>query len=109
MSGLPRSAINTLPPNSNQLLTITIISVRQACPQGITRTKLGGIVMPIRLAIVESQTLVRYGLRELLAQHPDIEIGAECASMAEAPRNLGSPPPAVLTLPAPLPPPDPPR
>src|SRR5260370_37956859 len=98
MSGLPRSAINTLPPNSNQLLTITIISVRQACPQGITRTKFGGIVMPIRLAIVESQTLVRYGLRELLAKHPDIEIVAECASMAEAPRKLGCARPDVVTV-----------
>src|SRR5260370_37158961 len=97
MSGLPRSAINTLPPNSNQLLTITIISVRQACPQGITRTKFGGIGMPIRLAIVESQTLVRYGLRALLAKHPDIEIVAECASMAEAARPLGCARPGART------------
>ncbi len=54
--------------------------------------------MPIRLAIVESQTLVRYGLRELLAKHPDIEIVAECASMAEAPRKLGCARPDVVTV-----------
>jgi DNA-binding NarL/FixJ family response regulator len=54
--------------------------------------------MPIRLAIVESQTLVRYGLRELIAQHPDIEIVAECTSMAETPRKLASVRPDVVTV-----------
>jgi DNA-binding NarL/FixJ family response regulator len=54
--------------------------------------------MPIRLAIIESQTLVRYGLRELIAQHPDIEIVAECASAAEAPRMLASACPDVVTV-----------
>jgi DNA-binding NarL/FixJ family response regulator len=54
--------------------------------------------MPIRLAIVESQTLVRYGLRELIAQHPDIEIVAECTSMAETPRKLASARPDVVTV-----------
>src|SRR5260370_24754935 len=103
MSGLPRSAINPLPPNSNQLLTITIISVRQACPQGITRTKFGGIVMPIRLAIVERQTLVTYRLRQLLAKHPDIDIVPECPSVPYAPPKLGCAPPDLLTRPLGLP------
>ena len=59
--------------------------------------------MPIRLAIVESHTLVRYGLRELIAQHPDIEIVAECTSMAEAPRKLGCVRPDVVTVDVSLP------
>jgi DNA-binding NarL/FixJ family response regulator len=54
--------------------------------------------MPIRLAIIESHTLVRYGLRELIAQHPDIEIVAECASAAEVPRKLASSRPDVVTV-----------
>ena len=58
---------------------------------------------PIRLAIVESHTLVRYGLRELIAQHPDIEIVAECASMAEAPRKLGCARSDVVTVDVSLP------
>ncbi len=54
--------------------------------------------MQIRLAIVESQTLVRYGLRELIAQHPDIEIVAECESMAEAPGKLACARPDVVAV-----------
>lgn len=54
--------------------------------------------MPIRLAIVESQTLVRYGLRALLAQYHDIEIVAECATLAEAPRKLACVCPDVVTM-----------
>jgi DNA-binding NarL/FixJ family response regulator len=59
--------------------------------------------MPIRLAIVESQTLVRYGLRALLAQHPDMEIVAECATLAEASRKLACARPDVVTVAAVLP------
>ena len=59
--------------------------------------------MPIRLAIIESQTLVRYGLRELIAQHPDIEIVAECASAAQAPLKLGCARPDVVTVAVTLP------
>ena len=54
--------------------------------------------MTIRLAVVESQTLVRYGLRELVSRHPDIEIVAECVSAAEAPEKLGLARPDVVTL-----------
>jgi len=39
--------------------------------------------MPIHLAIVDGQTLTRYGLR-LLTQDSDIEIVAECQSAAMA-------------------------
>lgn len=60
--------------------------------------------MPIRLAIVDGHTLTRYGLRELIAQHPDIEIAAECGSAADALRILGRPPrPDVVTVDTTLP------
>lgn len=54
--------------------------------------------MTIRLAVVESQTLVRYGLRELVSRHSDIEIVAECASAAEAPGKLSLACPDVVTV-----------
>jgi DNA-binding NarL/FixJ family response regulator len=54
--------------------------------------------MPIRLAIVESQTLVRYGLCALVAHHHDIEIVAECPTMAEATRKLACVRPDVVTV-----------
>src|ERR1700751_3927074 len=59
--------------------------------------------MTIRLAVIESQTLVRYGLRELISRHPDIEIVAECGSAAEAPLVLASALPDVVTVDASLP------
>ena len=59
--------------------------------------------MPIRLAIVDGHTLTRYGLRELVAQHPDIEIVAECGSAADAPRVLGAVRPDVVTVDVSLP------
>ncbi len=59
--------------------------------------------MTIRLAIIESQTLVQYGLRELISRHPDIEIVAECGSAAEAPRVVSSALPDVVTVNANLP------
>ena len=46
--------------------------------------------MPIHLAIVDGHTLTRYGLRELVAHHSDIEIVAECQSAAEAPRMIAA-------------------
>ncbi|HUZ38918.1 MAG TPA: response regulator transcription factor [Streptosporangiaceae bacterium] len=59
--------------------------------------------MPIRLAIVDGHTLTRYGLRELVAQHPDIEIVAECGSAADAPRVIGAVRPDVVTVDVSLP------
>jgi DNA-binding NarL/FixJ family response regulator len=54
--------------------------------------------MTIRLAIVDSHTLVRYGLRELVSLQPDIEVVAECASAAEATGKLSLTQPDVVTL-----------
>jgi DNA-binding NarL/FixJ family response regulator len=54
--------------------------------------------MPIRLTIVDAHTLIRYGLRELLSHHPDIEIVAECGSAAEAAPAVATTRPDVVTL-----------
>jgi DNA-binding NarL/FixJ family response regulator len=54
--------------------------------------------MPIRVVIVDGHTLTRYGLRELVAQHPDIQIVAECESAAEAHRMLAAVRPDVVTV-----------
>lgn len=59
--------------------------------------------MTIRLAIVDNHTLVRYGLRELASRQPDIEVVAECASVAEATRKLSVTQPDVVTLAVSLP------
>lgn len=59
--------------------------------------------MPIRLAVIDGHTLTRYGLRELIALHPDIEIVAECGSAAEATAMIGLVLPDVVTIDATLP------
>jgi DNA-binding NarL/FixJ family response regulator len=59
--------------------------------------------MPIRLAIVDGHTLTRYGLRQLIAGHPDIELVAECESAAGAPRVLAAVRPDVVTVDVALP------
>ena len=59
--------------------------------------------MPIRLAIVDGHTLTRYGLRELVAQHPDIEIVADCGSAAAAPAMIAAVMPDVVTVDVTLP------
>lgn len=59
--------------------------------------------MPIRLVIVDGHTLTRYGLRELIAQHPDIELVAECGSAMEADRALAVTRPDVVTIDVSLP------
>jgi DNA-binding NarL/FixJ family response regulator len=53
--------------------------------------------MPIQLGIVDGHTLIRYGLRELISQHSDIEIVAECQSAAEARTMVAAAQPDVLT------------
>lgn len=58
--------------------------------------------MPIRLAIIDANTLTRYGLREL-ARQSDIEIVAECQSAADAPRLIAAVRPDVVTVEATLP------
>lgn len=59
--------------------------------------------MPIRLVIVDGHTLTRYGLNELIAQHSDIEIVAECTSAADASRVIGTVRPDVVTVDVTLP------
>jgi DNA-binding NarL/FixJ family response regulator len=59
--------------------------------------------MPIRLVIVDGDTLTRFGLRELIAHHADIEIVAECGSAVDAPRVLAQAEPDVVTVDATLP------
>lgn len=59
--------------------------------------------MHIRLAIVDGHTLTRYGLRGLAGQHPEIEIAAECSSMADARRVLQAVLPDVVTVDVDLP------
>ena len=59
--------------------------------------------MPIRLAVIDGHTLTRYGLRELVAQHPDIQLVAECGSAADAQRVLEAARPDVVTVEVDLP------
>jgi DNA-binding NarL/FixJ family response regulator len=59
--------------------------------------------MPIRLAIVDGQTLARFGLRQLAASHSDVEIVAECPSAADAQRVIATIQPDVVTVEVELP------
>jgi DNA-binding NarL/FixJ family response regulator len=59
--------------------------------------------MSIRLAIVDGHTLTRLGLRELVAQQPDIEVVAECGSVAKAAKVLVATSPDVVTVDVTLP------
>jgi DNA-binding NarL/FixJ family response regulator len=59
--------------------------------------------MPIHLAVVDGQTLIRYGLRELVAQQPDIEIVAESQSAADAAAMVAEVRPDVVTVDVTLP------
>jgi DNA-binding NarL/FixJ family response regulator len=59
--------------------------------------------MPIRLAVVDGHTLIRYGLRELTAQNPEIEIVAECSSMTDAWSAVQTVQPDVVTADVTLP------
>jgi DNA-binding NarL/FixJ family response regulator len=54
--------------------------------------------MPIRLGIVDGETLTRYGLRELVTQHSDIEIVAECQTAADAVDMVAAARPDVVTV-----------
>ncbi|MGN6681092.1 MAG: response regulator [Streptosporangiaceae bacterium] len=59
--------------------------------------------MPVRLAVVDGQPLLRYGLREFIASHADIEIVAECQSAAGTPAMLAAAQPDVVTVDVALP------
>src|SRR5690242_2163383 len=54
--------------------------------------------MPIRLAIIDEHTLIRYGLSKLAAQHSDIEVVAEWRSAADARRMIAAVQPDVVTV-----------
>jgi DNA-binding NarL/FixJ family response regulator len=57
----------------------------------------------IRLAVIDCQTLIRHGLRDLAAQNPDLEIVGECASTADAPAMVAMAKPDVVTVDVSLP------
>jgi len=59
--------------------------------------------MAIRLAIVDGHTLTRFGVSQLIAQHADIEIVAECASASEARAAVDELRPEVVTIDTALP------
>ena len=59
--------------------------------------------MTIRLAIIDGHTLTRYGLRQLVAQHADMEVVAECASAEQTPAMIARELPDVVTIDATLP------
>jgi len=63
----------------------------------------GGTIMPIRLVIVDGHTLTRFGLRELIARTPDIEVVAECGLKAEASGIIAAMRPDVVTVDVTLP------
>jgi len=59
--------------------------------------------MPIRLAIVDGQTLSRYGLCVLVAHQSDMDIVAECQSATDAPAMIAAARPDVVTVDVALP------
>ena len=59
--------------------------------------------MTIRLAIVDGHTLTRYGLRQVVADHGDIEIVAECGSAALARETVARSGADVVTIDSTLP------
>jgi DNA-binding NarL/FixJ family response regulator len=59
--------------------------------------------MLIRLAVIDGHTLTRFGLGELVAQQNDIDVVAECDSVAAAPRMVATARPDVVTVDAALP------
>src|SRR5579862_2293223 len=64
---------------------------------------LNGNLMHIRLAVVDGHTLIRFGLSELAAQNPGLEIVAECSSMADAVSVVQAAQPDVVTADVALP------
>jgi DNA-binding NarL/FixJ family response regulator len=58
--------------------------------------------MTIRLGIIESHTIIRYGLRELVSGHADIEVAAECTLASAAGQMIHAASPDVVTIAADL-------
>jgi DNA-binding NarL/FixJ family response regulator len=59
--------------------------------------------MAIQLGVIDGHTLIRYGLRELVARHDDIEIVAECQAAADAAGMIAAARPDVVTVDVALP------
>lgn len=59
--------------------------------------------MSIRVVVIDGHTLTRYGLAGLIAEHPDLEIVGEAASMADAQRVVEESRPNVVTVDVALP------
>jgi len=59
--------------------------------------------MTIRTVVVDGHTLTRYALSMLTATNPDIEVVAESASIADAPRVVAMASPHVVTIDVALP------
>jgi DNA-binding NarL/FixJ family response regulator len=59
--------------------------------------------MAIQLGVIDGHTLIRYGLRELVARHGDIEIVAECRAAADAAQMIAAVKPDVVTVDVALP------
>ncbi len=59
--------------------------------------------MPIRLAVIDGHTLTRYGLRQLVAGHADIDVVAECGTASEADQLIRAIQPDVVTVDVSLP------
>jgi DNA-binding NarL/FixJ family response regulator len=62
-----------------------------------------GDTVPISLIIVDGHSLIRYGLCELVSRQADIDVTAECGSVAEAERAVQAACPDVITLDTDLP------
>ncbi len=54
--------------------------------------------MPLRVIVVDDEELARTLLRELLGEHPDIEIIAECGNGFEAVKAVTEKKPDLLLL-----------
>lgn len=54
--------------------------------------------MTIHLGIIESHTMIRYGLRELVSGHADIEVAAECTMASAAGQMIHAASPDVVTV-----------
>ena len=54
--------------------------------------------MPLRAVIVDDEELARAMLSEMLRQHPDIEIAAECANGFDAVKAIGETAPDLIFL-----------
>ena len=78
-------------------------SIAHLVPEQGSGARLNRASMHIRLAVIDGHTLIRYALSELAAQNPEIEIVAECSSMADALSVVQAARPDVVTADVTLP------